>query len=138
MNWSEALQCGHTSESSPEIFEMESNGEVEEWFSTCVVMDKTCEVYSLDSCDETDDPKVDWSQDSLFSWYGDCSHELDMLHVRKGDNVDGHHIRAVPLMDPQLIVLDSGADISLLPKAMCEEGVGKKLVKRFCKMPKVT
>jgi hypothetical protein len=64
---------------------------VEEWFSTCMVTDIAYDVFSLESCDEMDEPNMDW------------------------------------LKDPQLIVFGSGADISLLPRAMCEKGVGKKL-----------
>jgi hypothetical protein len=33
------------------------------------------------------------------------------------------------MTDAQLIVLDSGADISLLPKSMREKGVGERLGK---------
>ena len=43
--------------------------------------------------------------------------------------MDRYHLRAVPMMDPQRIVLDIGADISLLPKSMCEKAAGKPLGK---------
>ena len=100
---------------------------VEEWFSTCMVTDIAYEVFSLESCDEMDEPNMDGLKDPLYGWCGDCSHDFDQLQVDKKDDVDRYHIRAVPLKDPQLIVFGSGADISLLPRAMCEKGVGKKL-----------
>ena len=37
-----------------------------------------------------------------------------------------YHVRAVPLCDGQLVVLDSGADISLVPQEMAERGYSTK------------
>eukprot|EP00435_Cladocopium_sp_Y103_P057451 s1590_g19.t1 len=109
--------------SSPEIFELESsNGEAEEWFSTSFP-----EVLTLDGDGEIEEPNTSWKDDALFQWYDDCNHEFDKLQIDKDSGVDWYHIRAVPSVDSQLIVLDSGADISLLLRSMCEKGVGKRL-----------
>ena len=55
--------------SGPEIYELDSNAGEQDWYSACMVMDKTYEVYSLDGCDDVDEPQLDWSQDPLFCWY---------------------------------------------------------------------
>lgn len=83
------------------------------------------EWFSMDN-GEADEP---YNQCSLHQFYGDCNHQFDRLHVSKDEVINRYHVRAVPMTDPQLIVLDSGADISLLPKSMREKGVRERLGK---------
>ena len=113
---------------TPECFEMESVDGEEEWFSTCMVKSVDVEWFSMDG-GEIDEPYNQCNENALYQWYGDCNHQFDRLHVSKEEIMDRYHVRAVPMMDPQLIVLDSGADTSLLPKTMCEKGFGKRLGK---------
>ena len=84
------------------------------------------EVYNLGAGDEAGDDGV-WRDDPLYGWYGNTGHDFDKVKISADDGVDWYHVRAVPLQDSQLIVLDSGADISLLPRSMCEKGTSKKL-----------
>ena len=113
--------------SGPEIYELESNEDGEEWYSTCMVRSVDYEVFNMAVGDEAEGEE--WKSDPLYGWYGNISHDFDKVKISADDDVDWYHVRAVPLQDAQLIVLDSGADISLLPKSMCEKGTSRRLGK---------
>eukprot|EP00435_Cladocopium_sp_Y103_P000040 s2725_g1.t1 len=111
--------------SGPEIYELDSNADVDEWYSACMVR-LDYEVFNMAAGDEADGGE-EWKQDPLYVWYGNICHDFDKVKCSADDDVDWYHVRAVPLQDAQLIVLDSGADISLLPQSMCEKGTSRKL-----------
>jgi len=97
-------------------------------YMQCKVKPVETEWFSMDN-GEVDEPYNQCSVAALHQFYGDCNHQFDRLHVSKDEVMDRYHVRAVPMTDPQLIVLDSGADISLLAKSMPEKGVGERLGK---------
>ena len=67
-----------------------------------------------------------WTSDPLMDWYHDLRQGLDSNQTSSDDPVDmeKYHIRMVPAAG-QLVVLDSGADISLLPYHLSGCGVEK-------------
>ena len=98
--------------------ELRSDGEdSEDWYSVRMV---STACFNMAAQDEASDDSVREENDGLMKWYNDQNSPMDQVHV--GEDVDVYHIRAVPLQDGQLIVLDSGADISLLPYSMADRG----------------
>ena len=83
------------------------------------------EVFNMAAGGEADEDQ--WRDDPLYGWYGNGCHDFDKLKISADDGVDWYHVHAVPLQESQLIALDSGADISLLPRSMCEKGTSRKL-----------
>ena len=70
------------------------------------------------------DSSVGEERDALMEWYGNLKSPMDQVH--HGDDLEVYHVRAVLLCDGQLVVLDSGADISLLPQEMADRGQSTK------------
>lgn len=104
-------------QSVPEIYELNSDEEFE-WSSVRMV------TYDMSENDASEEGV--WKEDSLFQWYDKVNHAMDRYHGEVVE-VDRYHIRAVPLQDTSLVVLDSGADISLLPYEMLNRGQGQRL-----------
>eukprot|EP00435_Cladocopium_sp_Y103_P053839 s1657_g17.t1 len=97
---------------SPEIFELRSDMEEEE-FSV-----------RMDEADEALDGN--WASDPLMDWYrGKTSLDWNRETSNGPENMETLCIRMVNSAD-QLVVLDSGADISLLPYHMSGYGVEKQ------------
>jgi hypothetical protein len=101
----------------PEIYEMRSDGEgdgCDEWYVR-MVADTTTLWFRMDAGDDGQPGEVCWSGDPLLDWYHGLPSTLDR---RQGVNEEDEifHVRAVPA--GQLVVLDSGADISFLPYHM--------------------
>ena len=105
-------------QSQPACYELRSDGgDSEDWYSVRMV---STACFNMAAQDEASDDSVREENDGLMKWYNDQNSPMDQVHV--GEDVDVYHIRAVPLQDGQLIVLDSGADISLLPYSMADRG----------------
>ena len=106
----------------PEIYEMRSDGEgdgCDEWYVR-MVADTTTLWFRMDAGDDDQPGEVCWSGDPLMDWYHGLPSTLDRCQgVTEEDEI--FHVRAVPA--GQLVVLDSGADISLLPYHMSGCGV---------------
>ena len=66
--------------------------------------------------------EVCWSSDPLMDWYNGLPSTLDRCQSISGED-DTFYVRGVPA--GQLVVLDSGADISLLPYHMSGCGTSK-------------
>ena len=99
----------------PEQFELRSDGgEDEDWYSVRMV---TAECFDISAGDAVE--SVGKERDALMDWYEDLSSPMDQ--VQHGVE-DVYHVRAVPLQDGQMVILDSGADISLLPYEMADRG----------------
>lgn len=94
----------------PEIYELQSEDEIE-WSSIRMVAYNMAENHD----------------DSLFQWHAHSQHVMDRCHQQ--DNTEKYYIRAVPLQDAGLVVLGSGADISLLPYNMIDRGRDQRLGK---------
>eukprot|EP00435_Cladocopium_sp_Y103_P012321 s4658_g3.t1 len=75
--------------------------------------------------DDDVDGSMREERDSLMDWYHDMSSPMDQ--IQHGD-AEVYHVRAVPLCDGQLVVLDSGADISLLPQEMADREINELIV----------
>ena len=105
---------------TPEEFDLRSDHGSTDWGSICMV-----QMLSLPDDGDSSSCVREWSQDPLYKWYLDENHPMDQVPCEV--DVDRYHIRAVPLYDPQLVVLDSGADISLLPYEMCNRGRNQRL-----------
>ena len=105
-------------EEYPEQFELQSENGSESWWSARVV------TMRMDDEEEDDWGKA-WQDDNLYKWY---SNDFDMEPLEE-ENVDRYHIRAIQTDTKQLIVLDSGADISLLPYHMWKKGKPTKMLK---------
>ena len=104
---------------TPEIFELRSDleDEPEEW-SVRMVSQSLTTWFRLDEDEEEHDHS--WRADPLMDWYHDFQPALDRY---QDDNaVEKFHVRMIPA--GQLVVSDSGADISLLPYHL--SGCGKE------------
>lgn len=105
-------------QSQPTCYELRSDGEEsEDWYSMRMVS-TVC--FNMAAHDEVSDGSMREENDGLMKWYDDQNSPMDQVQV--GEDVDVYHVRAVPLQDGQLIVRDSGADISLLPYSMADRG----------------
>ena len=105
-------------ESQPTFYELRSDGEgSEDWYSVRMVS-TVC--FDMAAHDDGFDGSMREERDSLMEWYEDQNSPMDQ--VQAGEGLDVYHVRSVPLQDGQLIVLDSGADISLLPCSMADRG----------------
>jgi hypothetical protein len=98
----------------PEVFELRSDlegDEQDEWY-VGMVSDTSILWFQMDSGEKDHPGELCWSNDPLMDWYHGLLCTLDW---RQGahDEDEKLYIRAVPA--GQLVVLDSGADISLLP-----------------------
>ena len=104
--------------SQPACYELRSDGEgSEDWYSGRMVS-TVC--FNMAAHDDVFGGSTRKECDSLMEWYEDQNSPMDQVQV--GEGVDVYHVRSVPLQDGQLIVLDSGADISLLPYSMADRG----------------
>eukprot|EP00435_Cladocopium_sp_Y103_P046207 s2986_g13.t1 len=119
--------------SGPEIFELESIADVEEWYSTCMVRSVDYEVFNMATGDEADGGE-EWRDDPLYGWYGNIGHDFDKVKSSADDDVDWYHVRAVPLQDSQLIVLQISV---FCPKQCVRKELAAGLGERCCKMRKV-
>eukprot|EP00435_Cladocopium_sp_Y103_P028310 s1787_g7.t1 len=105
----------------PEIFELRSDLEEEaadDWYVRAVSESST-EWYQLDAGDE---PQAGgrWTSDPLMDWYHGLPTTLDW-HQSIDEEDETLYVCAVPA--GELVVLDSGADISLLPYHLSGCGV---------------
>ena len=97
----------------PEEFTVNSQCSDTEWWSAAMVKQVgTYEDFIIYDKEEDFENVVDINNDELYAWYGSDSEKEETFAVR-----------AVTAEDPQLIVLDSGADVSLLPKQL--RGLGR-------------
>ena len=108
----------------PEIYEVNSNfgdGDADDWYVR-MVADTTTLWFRMDAGDTDQPGDVCWSNDPLMDWYHGRSCTLDRCQSGR-DEDEIYHVRAVPA--GQLVVLDSGADISLLPYHLSGCGIPK-------------
>ena len=108
----------------PEVFELRSDlegDEQDEWYVR-MVSDTSTLWFQLDSGENDHPGELRWSNDPLMDWYHGLLCTLDW---RQGvhDEDENLYIRAVPA--GQLVVLDSGVDISLLPYHLSGCGIPK-------------
>ena len=108
----------------PEVFELRSDlegDEQDEWY-VGMVSDTSILWFRMDSGEKDHPGELCWSNDPLMDWYHGLLCTLDW---RQGahDEDEKLYIRAVPA--GQLVVIDSGADISLLPYHLSGCGIPK-------------
>ncbi|CAL1158384.1 unnamed protein product [Cladocopium goreaui] len=106
------------------VFELRSDlegDEQDEWYVR-MVSDTSTLWFQLDSGENDHPGELRWSNDPLMDWYHGLLCTLDW---RQGvhDEDENLYIRAVPA--GQLVVLDSGVDISLLPYHLSGCGIPK-------------
>ena len=102
--------------SQPERFEIQSEAaDEEDWFSVRMV---ECPIFDMAASEDVQS-SVGEEHDALLEWYSNMDSPMDQVH---SNGLDVYHVRAAPLQDGQLVVLDSGADISLLPYDMADRG----------------
>ena len=127
----------------PEIFELRSDMEDDEYSVRMAACRAATTWFRLDLEDDDDDDDDDdhggcqgWTSDPLMDWYHDLGQGLDWNQISSDDPVDmeKYHIRMVPAAG-QLVVLDSGADISLLPYHL--SGCKSLVAMQSWRMPKV-
>ena len=110
----------------PETFDLRSDLEDDEYSVRMVSLQTPTMWYKMDL--EDGDPGGDhvWASDPLMDWYHGVSTTLDWSQGESDgmENLEKYHIRMVPATD-QLVVLDSGADISLLPYHLSGCGIEK-------------
>ena len=98
----------------PEHYELRSDLEEEdEWYGVRMVC---ANYFNMAAGEDEVDSSVGEERDALMEWYGNLKSPMDQVH--HGDDLEVYHVRAVLLCDGQLVILDSGADISLLPQEM--------------------
>ena len=106
----------------PEHYELRSDLEEEdEWYGVRMVC---ANYFNMAAGENEDDSSVGEERAALMEWYDNLQSPMDQVHC--GDELEVYHVRAVPLCDGQLVVLDSGADISLLPQEMADRGQSTK------------
>ena len=102
--------------SQPERFEIQSEAADEEgWFSVRMV---ECPIFDMAASEDVQS-SVGEEHDALLEWHSNKDSPLDQIHK---NGLDVYHVRAAPLQNGQLVVLDFGADISLLSYNMVDRG----------------
>ena len=99
----------------PETFDLRSDLDDDEYSVRMVSLQTPTMWYKMDVEDGDPEGNHVWASDPLMDWYHGVSTTLDWSQGESDgmENLEKYHIRMVPATD-QLVVLDSGADISLL------------------------